>query len=97
MTFPTYNLTLHQSYYDKGFFNLGVSVDKYVRPNNGEIKLVLGPSKRVLIGRVDRDANSNRTPRVHGGQELQNWFFKNYKVKDSVVVTILALDQIQID
>lgn len=96
MTSPTYELTLHKTYYEKGFFNLGVSVEKYVRQQNGEVKLILGASKRVLIGKVNRDANLNKTPRVFGGQELQSWFYKNYKVKDSVIITILAPDQIQI-
>lgn len=96
MTFPTYNLTLHKTYYEKGFFNLGVDVDKYVRPKSGEIKLVLGASRRVLMGKVDREANVNGTPRVFGGPELRNWFFKNYKMKDQVVITILNTNEIQI-
>jgi hypothetical protein len=96
MTSPTYELTLHKTYYEKGFFNLGVSVDKYVRQHNGEVKLILGTSKRVLMGKIDRDANLNRTPRVFGGPELRNWLFENYKVKDRVIITILAPDQIQI-
>lgn len=96
MTFPTYDLTLHKTYYEKGFFNLGVSVDKYVRPQSGEVKLLLGPSKRTLIGRVDREANLNGTPRIHGGPELRNWFFKNFKLKDEVVITILSPNELQI-
>ena len=96
MSSPTYGLTLHKTYYEKGFFNLGVSVDKYVRPQSGEVKLFLGPSRRTLIGRVDREANVNGTPRVHGGPELRNWFLKNFKMKDRVLVTILAPSEIQI-
>ena len=29
MPYPEYHLILHKTYYDKGFFNLGVDVDKY--------------------------------------------------------------------
>ncbi|OFE13435.1 hypothetical protein PHACT_10035 [Pseudohongiella acticola] len=96
MTFPTYDLTLHKTYYEKGFFNLGVSVDKYVRPQSGEVKLFLGSSKRILTGKVNREANLNGTPRIHGGSELRDWFFKNFKMKDQVVVTVLAPTEIQI-
>ena len=28
MTYPVYELTLHKTYYDKGFFNLGVEVER---------------------------------------------------------------------
>ena len=96
MTFPTYELTLHKTYYEKGFFNLGVSVDKYIRPQNGEIQLLLGPSNRTLWGRVDRDANENGTPRIHGGVELRNWFFHNFKMKERVLITILSPSSVQI-
>lgn len=96
MTFPKYDLTLHKTYYEKGFFNLGMSVERYVRQQSGEVKLLLGPSKRTLIGRVNREANLNGTPRIYGGTELRNWFFKNFKMKDSVSVTILSPNEIQI-
>jgi hypothetical protein len=97
MPSPTYELTLHKTYYEKGFFNLGVSVDKYVRPQSGEVKLLLGVSKRTLVGRVDREANQNGTPRIFGGPELRDWFFKNFKLKDHVRVTILTPNEIQLD
>ncbi len=96
MNFPTYYLTLHKTYYEKGFFNLAVSVDKYVRPQSGEVKLVLGTSKWTLTGKINREANRNGTPRIHGGSELRDWFFKNFKMKDQVVVKILAQNEIQI-
>jgi hypothetical protein len=97
MTYPTYDLTLHKTYYEKGFFNLGVSVDKYVRQQSGEVKLILGPSRHILVGKVDREANLNGTPRIYGGTELRNWFFKNFKMKDHVLVTILAPNEIRIN
>lgn len=97
MTFPTYQLTLHKTYYEKGFFNLGVSVDRYVRPQSGEIRLVLGASNRTLAGRVDREANPNGTPRIHGGPELRDWFFRNFNLKDRVLVTITSPNEIRID
>lgn len=97
MTFPVYDLTLHKTYYEKGFFNLGVSVDKFVRPQSGEVKLILGTSKLVLNGKVDREANRNGTPRIHGGIELRDWFFKNYKLKDQVKVTVISPTELQIE
>ncbi len=96
MSFPTYELTLHKSYYDKGFFNLGVSVDKFVRSDSGDVTLVLGNANRTIAARVNRNANQNGTPRIYGGAELRNWFFDNYRLKDQVSVTILSPTDLRI-
>ena len=61
---PEYKLTLHKTYYDKGFFNLGVEIERFVRPSSGPIKILLGYSKEQINGRVDREANQNGTPRA---------------------------------
>ena len=93
---PIYNLTLHQTYYDKGFFNLGISVDKYIRSSNGTIHILLGESKLEVIGNVNRNANLNSTPRIFGGDRLKNWFQTNFNLKDLVDVHILTPDTIWI-
>ena len=38
---PVYELTLHKTYYDDGFFNLGVGVEGLVRPDNGPVTIEL--------------------------------------------------------
>jgi len=93
---PTYKLTLHKTYYEKGFFNLGVSVDRYVRGTSGPIKITLGESNRTLNGNVNREANQNGTPRIMGGNELRDWFFKHYSLKDVVEVQIISPNEIHI-
>lgn len=93
---PIYNLTLHQTYYDKGFFNLGIAVDKYIRSNNGTIHILLGGSRLEVIGNVNRNANLNSTPRIYGGDRLKNWFQANFNFKDLVAVHILSPDTIWI-
>ena len=90
MTSPNYVLTLHKTYYDKGFFNLGVEVDRFVQKSGGPIKLRLGRAKRELTAKIDRNCNQNRTPRILGGPELRNWFQENFKLKDTVVVEIVS-------
>ncbi len=96
MTYPSYNLTLHKTYYEKGFFNLGVDVDRYIRKTNGPITLFLGPSRQTLLGTVNRDANQNGTPRVMAGVELRNWFFKHYNLGDNVKIVIESQNSIHI-
>ena len=94
MPYPEYKLTLHKTYYDKGFFNLGIDVEKYVRPDDGPIVIQLGDSKSRLDGRVDRKANLNGTPRIHGGLEMQNWVQKHFQLGDVVDVLIISPNEI---
>ena len=95
-TAPSYRLTLHKTYYDQGFFNLGVDVDRFVRTDNGPISICLGNPKVQIQGNVNRDANQNGTPRIMGGAELSNWFQRNYSQLDKVNVLILAPDKLLI-
>lgn len=99
MTNPKYQLTLHKTYYDKGFFNLGVDVDRYVRPTSGPAKLLLGSSKTTYPVTVNRDANINGTPRIMGGPSVRDWIQRHHKEKDVVdvvTVEILAPDQLRL-
>jgi hypothetical protein len=90
MTAPVYALTLHKTYYDKGFFNLGIDIERYVRKDSGPAVLFLGTSKTRLEVKVDREANQNGTPRIHGGPELRDWFYRSCKLGDRVKVSILS-------
>ena len=89
MTVPVYTLTLHKTYYAKGFFNLGVDVERYVRKDSGTAVLFLGNSKTRIEASVDRNANQNGTPRILGGAELRNWLQRNCKLGDRVNIHIL--------
>ena len=96
MEYPKYELTLHKTYYDKGFFNLGIDVDTNIQPKNGSIRIFLGESKKEISGRLNRDANLNSTPRIYGGNELKSWIQNNFSLKDLVLVHILAPDTVWI-
>lgn len=96
MKYPEYKLTLHKTYYDKGFFNLGIDVDNYIKRDNGTMHIFLGESKKEISGRVNRDANLNSTPRIYGGNELKDWIQANFNLKDLVIVHILSPNSIWI-
>ncbi len=89
MTANTYHLHLWKSYYNKGFFNIGVSCGNLIRPDNGKIRIRLQGSSAVITGRVDRNANQNETPRIHGNVALREWFQKNFRMLDKVDVDIV--------
>ncbi len=96
MTHPTYELTLHKTYYEKGFFNLGVEIENYVTKDECPVSLLLGPQRQQIGGRVTRTANLNGTPRVFGGAKLRDWFFANFNTLDQVRVLVLSPTELQI-
>ena len=91
---PVYKLTLHKSYYDKGFFNLGVDVEQFVRPDSGPVTLRLGESEKEIEGLVDREANQNGTPRISGGAKLRDWFQEHFKLEGVVDVFVTDTDEL---
>ena len=82
---PVFRLNLERTYYNKGFFNVPVRYDDFVRADDGTVVIVLGEGREVQ-GRVSRSANMNKTARVYGGAALRNWFQQNYAQGASVPV-----------
>lgn len=93
---PIYQLKLHKSYYEKGFFNLGVDVERHITYEEGSIDILVGEEKRKIEGRVTRNANQNGTPRIYGRSELRNWFQENFKKGETVEVVIISPDEVWI-
>lgn len=89
MPVPTYSLTLHKTYFNKGFFNFGVGIGKYVQKRSGVGRILFGPSKKEIACRIDRSANRTGAPRIHGGAKLRDQFQSNCKLHDKVQVAIL--------
>lgn len=90
MTKSAYPLTLHKTYYNQGFFNLGVSVSGYVRPSSGPAVLNAGAAKTRFSVHVNREANANGTPRIMGGAEFRNWIQRNCSEMEVVDVEIIS-------
>ena len=84
------HLTLHKTYYNQGFWNVPVGLDRYVRPDEGPITLVLGKSGREVEAFVNRSANQNGTARIMGRSSLRNWFQQNYAVMDDIPVRFVT-------
>ena len=93
MSDVVYMLTLHKTYYDKGFFNLGVDVDRFVRKDSGPAVLLLGESRASFDVHVNREANRNGTARVMGGVAVREWLQRNLRQGDLVEVHIIAPDR----
>ena len=92
---PTYRLTLHKSYYNKGFFNIPVAFDGYIRDSDGPVTLVLG--EQELETQVTRRANMNGTARLKARARLRDWFQQNFSLGDTVLVTFVSPCQLLLD
>ena len=91
---PVFQLTLHPTYFNQGFFNVLTDFDRYIRPDEGRVTLVLGNQFQEVEARVDRSANLNGTARVMGGARLRRWFQTHYREMDIVPVKFEALDRL---
>jgi hypothetical protein len=83
---PIFILRLQATYHQKGFFNVTVDFDRYVRIQEGPVRLRLGRNGEEIEGRIDRHANLNGTARIFGGFKLRDWFQSNFTPMDSVTV-----------
>jgi hypothetical protein len=84
-----FKLTKHQAYYEQGFFNITRKFDHLIRSDEGEIIIFAGTEDTTFAGRVDRQANGNRTARIRA-KGLKDWFQKHYRLLDVVEIEIVS-------
>ncbi len=90
-----FRLTLQPTYYRTGFFNVTVEYDRFVRPSEGPIQLILGNHKQIQ-GKINRTANMNGTARIYGGAELKRWFHDHYSPLDTINIDLSFFEHIRI-
>ena len=96
MASATYILTLHETYFRLGFFNLGVDVSTFVSQTHGaSVELLCGEDMRMRA-KVNRTANTNGTPRIMGGVKLRDWFQTCCTRMGELRVDVLAPDVLQL-
>ena len=88
------HLTLHKTYYNQGFWNVSVDLDRYVRREEGAITLELGKGGQEIQAFVNRSANNNGTARIMGRTPLRRWFQQNYSLMDDVPVHFVGPNRI---
>ena len=71
---PTMRLRLEPTYHKQGFFNVPVDYERFVALDDGPIEIYLENSGDPIEGRIDRKANRNGTPRIHGRKALREYF-----------------------
>lgn len=90
--------TLHETYREQGFFNVGVLHDPFVRERNGEVVLVLVTREKEdrITATVDRKATGNGTARIMGGRRLRDWFRATCPVGAELEVDFSKGDELRI-
>lgn len=86
---PVFKLALGKTYFNQGFFNVGVNFERYVTSSDEDVTIYVGPKKDSISGRSSRKHNINGTPRIYGGASLRDWFQKNFEVGETVDVKFI--------
>jgi hypothetical protein len=93
---PHFRLTLQETYYRTGFFNVPINVEKYFGKDAQNITIYCGKEKLAVTGKINRTANTNGTPRIMGQVPLREWFQKR-KAMCQLKVSILDPTTIHIN
>jgi hypothetical protein len=93
----TFPLKLQQTYLDRGYFNVTLEYDRYVRNSSGPVRLRLSRDGPEIEAKVNRSANKNGTARILGGVALRDWFQKNCELMDTVDVDLSSQEVIVLD
>lgn len=93
---PHFRLTLQETYHRTGFFNVPINVEKYFGKDSESITIYCGREKLAVIGKINRTANNNGTPRIMGQVPLREWFQKR-RAMSQLKVSILDPTTIHIN
>jgi len=91
---PSFILVLHQTYYKTGFFNVKVDNERYFGSDNENIEIYCGNNPIPIIGKINRSANNNHTPRIMGGSTLKQWFSEESNINGRIEVKIINKNKI---
>jgi hypothetical protein len=83
-------LTLQETYWNRGFFNVPVQYAPHFGGDLQKISIIVPHRQLPITGYISRAANSNGTPRVMGGRELQKWFRRESRPMGKINVEILS-------
>ncbi len=92
-----FSFVLQPTYYRTGFFNVGISSQKFLGADGETIELFLGKNVSPVLGTINRRANLNGTPRIMGGTALRDWFNSNASVSATISVEVLSPTAIRLN
>lgn len=90
-----YSIILGITYFNKGYFNLGV-VASHIIDNHGKpLKLILMNQGEILIN-INRTANKNQSVRLYGGKPLINFIQTNFHLNEEMYFEVINPNTIRI-
>lgn len=92
----TIEISLGQTYYNQGFFNIVKDHSHLIGADNTSIDIQLGKNaEKTIQGYINRTANRNGTPRIMGGSGLRHWFQNNFRINGNMKVDIISPNAIR--
>jgi hypothetical protein len=89
-------LTLEKTYQNTGFFNVKVVDDRHFGADGSAINIYVDNNPNMIVGKINRTANTNKTARIMGRVPLKTWFHL-FQVKQKFKVTVLNQNSIKIE
>lgn len=90
-------VTLGKKYYEDGFFNVRVRYSEQFGEDSSKIKIQLGENpKNFTIGKINRTANTNATPRIFAGSLYKKWVQAHFMRGDIFRVEVIKKDFIKL-
>ena len=86
----TFNVTLQETYWKRGFFNIGVLNQQWIGGDSETIEFYLDDQEVPIKGTIDRRSNPNKTPRLSGGSALRDWFQARSKPMGTIEVGVMS-------
>lgn len=92
----SFTFVLHPTYYRTGFFNVGVADEAHLGSDGETIEIYIGSKPEPVLGKINRTANTNQTPRIMGGTALRDWFEARAAVKALICVDVFSSTAIRL-
>lgn len=90
-------VVLGKKYFNDGFFNVRVKHSNLFGEDLSKIKIQLGENPlNYCIGKINRTANNNNTPRIFAGKEYKKWIQENFERGELFHVEVIDKDLIKL-
>lgn len=86
----SFTFVLQPTYYRTGFFNVGVADEGHLGSDGETIEIYIDSEPQPVLGKINRTANTNQTPRIMGGTALRDWFQGSAAVNDVIRVDVYS-------
>jgi hypothetical protein len=89
-------LVVQKTYFNQGFFNVGIADSDRFGGDGAKIELFCGNAEAPILGTINRTANSNKTPRIMGGTGLRDWFHHEMREMQEATIDMLSSTAIRV-